>query len=146
MTYTVEKRYIVDVEDGKPKYNKEVVENLTECSISMIDLHVEKGLDRVRIKKIDEFGQVIKEKSYYVGEIYARNSIGRGTDVYNMLFDYYKRDPYLVLEKGDRLIITSKKTFNIVSESDIKHEGTELIDVKEIGPNRKYQKGGYECI
>ena len=147
MSYTVEKRYIIDIDkDGKPKYQKEIVENLTHGSISMIDLHVEKGLDRVRIKKLDDFGQTIKEKNYYIGEVYSRSSIIKGTSAYEMLLKYYKRDPLMVLDKEDVVVITSKGTFNIISNDDIIYDGTEMIDIKDIGYNLKYQKGGYESI
>lgn len=146
MSYTVEKRFITDVDrDGTVKYSKQLVENLKECSIAMIDLHYEKGLDRVKIQKIDDFGQVVKEAKYYIGEVYSRSFVTKGTNVYDILYKYYKRDPLLVLEKGDKVIITYKNTFNIVSEDDIKHENVHVIDIKDL-ENLKYKKGGYECI
>ena len=145
MSYTVEKRYIVNVDrDEKPIYRKEVVENLVDVSIGMIDLHVEKGLDRIRIKKLDDFGQTIKEKNYYIGEVYTANSIYKGSKVYDVLFNYYKRDPSLVLDRDDVIVLTTAGTFNIVSKDDIVHEGTKTIDIKEIGANNKYQKDGLE--
>lgn len=147
MSYTVEKRYVVSVDtDGKPTYKKEVVENLVNCSIGMIDLYVEKGLDRVRIKKLDVFGQTIKEKNYYVGEVYTAKSIFKGSKIYDILLKYYKRDPLMVLDHDDTVVLTSKGTFNIVSKDDIVHEGTKTIDIKEIGANNKYQKDGLECM
>lgn len=147
MSYTVEKRYVVNVDKaGKPTYEKEVVENLTTASIGMIDLCVEKGLDRVRIKKLDEFGQVVKEKNYYIGEVFTRGSITKHSKIFDILHKYYQRDPMIILEHGDIVVLTSKNTFNIVTKDDIIHEGTKVIDVKEISENKKYQKDGLASI
>lgn len=149
MSYTVEKRYVISVDgDDKPTYKKEVVENLTSVSIGMIDLHVEKGLDRVRIKKLDDFGQTIKEKIYFVGKVFSRDCIYKGSDIYDVLYKYYKRDISStdIIGRGDFVVLSSKNTFNIVTKSEITNEGVVLIDEKDIGPNLKYQKGGFECI
>lgn len=150
MSYTVEKRYVVGMDnERKAIHRKEVVKDLDgPISIGMIDLHVEKGLDRVRIKKLDEFGQVIKEKTYFVGKVYSRDYIYKGSEIYDILCKYYKRDisGTDIIEHGDFVVLSSQNTFTIVNESEITNEGVVLIDEKDIGSNFKYQKGGFECV
>lgn len=148
MSYTVEKRYVVDVDrDGKPVYKKEVLTDLEMGAIGIIDLYYDRGLDRVRIKKLDDFGQVIREKNYYIGEVYPRNAISKNSKVYDILTKYYKRDPLNdIVEPGDTVILTSKGTFNIISNDEVVREGVKIIDIKEIGENRKYQKDGITNI